>query len=341
MDEAQITYFLTQLGYSKIKSNPKWVYTSCPFASWKHPKGTDSHPSFGISIVPGGKSGYSCFACQSHGDIIGLLFKLQRFTGKDYSQLATFVQNANAPSTESLLDQLNKTSYAPTNSERREVGGIRVSDALFKRAPLAPLGPVILPESDLDAFLKPSGRALEYLTGSKRRLTTETIEDWDLRWHPKARRIGIPIRDVQGRLVGISGRAIFDDIKPKFLHSAGFQRNLYLFGEHKVEKGKRGYIVEGHFDAIYLSQAGYPNAVAIMGGSISPLQVEKAVQLFSDVVIVPDGDAPGKAIADQVYSSLKSRLPVRIAEVPDGSDPDELSRDTLESELGPPRFKIS
>jgi hypothetical protein len=265
-----------------------------------------------------------------------MLYKLNRYTGRDYADLSAFIQNANAPSTSSLMEQLDRSSYEPISKEKRELGGVRVSDSIVKRAPLAPLGPVILPESTLEMFVKPTGRALAYLTGSKRKLTQKTIDRWGILWHPKAGRIALPIRDVQGRLVGISGRAISDDIKPKFLHSAGFQRNLYLFGEHLAVPGRRGYIIEGHFDAIYLDQMGYKNTLAIMGGSVSALQTEKIVHLCTDVVIVPDGDEPGKAIAEGAERVLKARLPTRVAAVPDGYDPDELEDDYLHNILGFP-----
>ena len=63
---------------AKIKGNG-WVEGCCPLARWTHKNGTDSTPSFGVSINPAGPSHYSCFACQ-HGSIEELVQVLELYS---------------------------------------------------------------------------------------------------------------------------------------------------------------------------------------------------------------------------------------------------------------------
>ena len=115
--------------------------------------------------------------------------------------------------------------------------------------------------------------------------------------------------------------------------STGFHRDFFLFGEHLVERGDTGYLVEGHFDAMYLRQMGYGNAVATMGSHLSGIQVEKCVIMFNEVVIFPDGDQAGGEAALRWEHALKGRVPVAVADCVPEMDPDNYDEDQLEDLL--------
>lgn len=332
MNEGQITQFLHLIGQVRVRSNNSWVYTSCPLAPYLHAKMVDAHPSFGIKVAPGTESGYNCFTCNSKGGLVSLLYKLRRYNGRDYSAAFKFLKEVNAPSLSDMKARLERSSY---QAKSVDMAGLQVSESILNQTPLKAVEPVYLPESELNQFEEPNGDVLGYLQGPKRNLSKETIKAWELGYHYSRRRISIPVRDVQGRLVGVTGRA-YPDGKPKFLHTTGFQRDLYLFGESKVLKGQTGYLVEGHFDVIYLWQMGY-NPVALMGGSLSRWQLQKCVEFFKEVVVVPDGDGPGQKIAKDAAALLNTRVPTKIVEVPEGRDPDELSAAELFDILGPPQ----
>lgn len=329
MDLNHLEKFLDALGCEKTKvSNGGWLKATCPLARWKHGGGRDTHPSFAVMIADG-RSYARCLAgmCGFKGSLVSLLFVLQKLNpDRDYTALARFVQEHDAPTVSELKRRLERVSYDPP--KKVDVGGIQLrkvgSFAQLEELP-------VLSEDILKPFKNMTPEILQYLMGPKRRLTKETIEQWELGWHEGSQRIAIPIRDVKGRLVGVSGRA-YPDKKPKFLHSDGFRRDAYLFGENRIKTGVMGVVVEGHFDAIYLRQKNV-NAVALMGGSMSLGQVEKAVQFFSEVVYLPDGDDAGLEIAKRVKTALERRLPVRIASVPDGKDPDELTDEELSDAL--------
>lgn len=338
MDESQILYFLKELGQYSVRSNAKWVYTHCPLASTRHAKGVDNHPSFGISISPNDSSMYNCFTCHAKGDLLYLLRRLGKITGKNYASLAQYLQMHNQPSLQSLEERRAlQASYAKQGP--REIGGqmMQLPSSIIRPPP----EPVYLPEYILSEIEMPTGEVASYLRGPKRRLTNKTVDSWGLGWQPKSKRIAIPVRDLKGRLVGITSRAFFDWQKPRFLHSKGFQRDLYLFGEHKIESGQPGYLVEGHFDAIYLCQQGYRNAVAVMGTSLSPYQVEKLVSNFSQITIVPDGDKAGDEASESWRKILSPRIHTTLCKMPEGKDPDNLTDEEMVDIIGPVPQKTS
>lgn len=351
MNAPDIIVLLERLNCQRIKlAQGKWINASCPFAPFTklHKNRTDKHPSFGIAISPDGHSGYRCFTCGAEGNLTHLLMRLRNYAEQheqdttELSELFTWVQarDREQPKTvEGLKERLKRLDYKPRKAV--EVGGLLVSDELAKSVLATNSLPEtdtsnVMAESELDVFQPLSDEARDYLR-KKRRLTDKTIAEWGFRWHPSSRRIAIPIRDCKGRLVGVSGRSLDGEQKRKFLHSSGYSRDRYLFGEHLLKDGGngRGIVVEGFFDAIYLNQHGYP-AVALLGTYPSHLQVEKLVRFFGELVILPDGDDPGYEAAERVSRALKGRIPVRTAPVPHGVDPDEISPLDLLDILGEP-----
>lgn len=65
MNEGAVHLFLQALSIpvNKIGVRKEWASAPCPLAPFLHSGGTDSHPSFGISISPEGRSVWYCFSC--------------------------------------------------------------------------------------------------------------------------------------------------------------------------------------------------------------------------------------------------------------------------------------
>lgn len=343
MDAPRIERLLHGLGCDKIKQgNTGWVYATCPLARWRHPSGADAKPSFAVSIEPDSASHYKCHACNATGELTALIWAILRNrkrtnSGPSEAKLAELlreVQAHNAPSPSDLkarMARINEDGYQ--RHAGKTVAGVVVSPRTAAQVPVELELPT-LPESTLDGLRNVPSDVLAYLTGPDRRLTPQSVETWELGWHARAQRVAIPIRDCSGALVGISGRAFLRDQLPKYLHSSGFRRDYYLYGEHRLRTGERGYLCEGFFDVIYLRQFGF-NAVAMLGSHLSRFQVEKIVRFFSEIVIVPDGDGPGYEAARKAEAQLSSRLHTVVAKVPFGKDPDQLNDDELTTLLGP------
>lgn len=319
MDANQIERLLHRLGVGKIRRGASWVSSACPLAFARHSSGTDTHPSFSISIDAGGESRCNCLACGYHGPLLALLWKLNR------TDLFDEVVKGNWPRPRDDKDE---------RVSRSDLGGRLEKSVYWSTEVVSQPMPVpkneILSEDSLREFQPIPAEVWTYLR-EKRGLSEASIRLWGLGYHRKQGRISIPVRDEDGNLVAISGRA-FRGQEPKYLHSR-FKRDLVLYGEHLVERGHTGYLCEGFFQALAISDAGYPNAVARMGTHLSRWQRDKILKYFTTVVVVEDGDKAGRESAELIRLQLASHVETVIAHFPDKEDADSVSRDHLHSIL--------
>jgi DNA primase len=199
---------------------------------------------------------------------------------------------------------------------------------------------------------------LRYLTDQKNHLPEE-IEQAGLvikreqgGYYDRFRnRLMFPIRDLKGSVVGFGGRALGDD-HAKYMNTpetAIFHKSNLLFGLHQAREGIRTAdnvaIVEGYLDVITAHQAGFNNVVAPMGTALTAEQVQVIRKLTANLYLALDQDAAGIRAAEKgVDSILQTSAPqlvvrgramewavdldlaVRIIQLPEGKDPDDIIR---------------
>lgn len=148
-------------------------------------------------------------------------------------------------------------------------------------------------------------------------------------------RVIFPIRDAKGRVVGFGGRALNDEIKPKYINSPDsevFHKNQLLYGlyEGRKQKAQDWLMVEGYMDVIALQQAGIYGAVATLGTASNTDHLTILFKQNSRITIAFDGDAAGQKAARR---TLEIALPLlsdgrelKFFVLPDDQDPDSLIR---------------
>lgn len=351
MRAEHIEKLLISLGCRKIRTAGNKIRSTCPLAPWRHGGGKDEHPSLAVFISEDDSSGANCMSaqCGFHGSLMDLVFRLQKISGQDLSAQLYFVSEHNEVSLEKRMSRIDASAghYAMPSSDGMPgavEGGKDYSDPLLR----ADMNPP-LPDSAIEIMEKMRGwidqEAMNYLTGPERRLTMETIQKWKIGWHPQQRRISVPQYDRIGRLVNLSGRYVpywpecvplseGERRVPKWMHSNGFDRELYLFGEDWFvlrEDGKGTVIlVEGAFDAIYLDQCQVPNVGGINGSYMNDTQVEKILKWFDFVVVLMDGDPPGIAAAERIENRLSKRIQTATYRIPGGRDPNQMTDAEIE-----------
>lgn len=142
-------------------------------------------------------------------------------------------------------------------------------------------------------------------------------------------RLIFPIQDLQDRTVGFGGRAL-DDATPKYLNSReslAFNKGrlLYAFNwaREAIREAGEVVIVEGYMDALTCHQFGLRNVVATLGTALTPDHVAVLKRFAPHVVVVYDADAAGRAASERgLHLFEEAELPVRIAVLPPGRDPD-------------------
>ena len=156
---------------------------------------------------------------------------------------------------------------------------------------------------------------------------SESGRDYDL----LRDRVIFPIRDNQGRTIGFGGRALDDEVKPKYINSSDSpvfhkQHVLYGYYESRQQRADNWLVVEGYMDVIALYQAGIYGAIASMGTAINESQISRLLTLNPTLTLSFDGDNAGQKAA---WRTLEVALPVlsddkelRFLTLPNNHDPD-------------------
>lgn len=278
------------------------LVASCPFAPFTHLKedgsyGQDKDASFGIKIEPNGQSVFNCFACGETGDLMQLCHELGNLRRVDYTAVEEWVFEVEEVQTIAtacnLFEGMEDLDERPRGRKRRQRMELRKQD--------------VYGEHELAIFEHP---APPY--AKERGLTDEAIKSWDLRHDPEKKRLVMPVRSMDGKLVGIKGRSYVDD-PDKYLNYLGSIGGRYFFGEWMLpplEDLEYIVLVEGEFDVMHIWMAGYP-VLGIMGGKLTNAMVKKLRAWGIDLVIYADPGSTGDKWARRVISDLGDELSIR------------------------------
>ena len=156
-------------------------------------------------------------------------------------------------------------------------------------------------------------------------------------FHRFGGRLMFPVCDRQGRVVAFSGRILDPKAHPaKYVNSPETDifiksRVLYALDKAaaKIVKHPRreAVICEGQIDVIRCHACGFETAVASQGTAFTEEHVSLLKKHADSVVLAFDGDAAGgKAALRTGALFLAAEIPVRVAQMPPGEDPDTLLR---------------
>jgi len=146
-------------------------------------------------------------------------------------------------------------------------------------------------------------------------------------------RLLFPIHDLRARVVAFSGR-ILGTGEPKYLnspdtpifHKGKLLYNLHL-AKHAMRKAERAILVEGQFDVLRLTLAGFEETVAPLGTGLSEDQAALLQRSAPHVILLYDSDDAGlRATFRAGDELLRHKLRVSVATLPEGEDPDTLVR---------------
>jgi DNA primase len=70
-----------------------------------------------------------------------------------------------------------------------------------------------------------------------------------------------------------------------------------------------------------------------MGVTLSEVQEQLLLARFPKLVLMLDGDEAGRRASQQLATRLKGKASLSVVEVPSGRQPDQLSREEMESLL--------
>ncbi|HWT06637.1 MAG TPA: DNA primase [Xanthomonadales bacterium] len=146
-------------------------------------------------------------------------------------------------------------------------------------------------------------------------------------------RLMIPTFATTGETIAFGGRALTGQ-EPKYMNTATtpvYTKGRYLYAlnvaRRAAAKDDSAIVVEGYLDCIALHQAGFTNAVAVLGTAFTPDQARELRKVASRAVLCFDADAAGVEAALKSIETLTAEgVTASALRIPDGKDPDEFIR---------------
>lgn len=238
----------------------------CPFHSNR------DTPSFSVSSSRGL---YVCFnpSCNARGNIVELV---KHISHRNDFEAMRFILSMKQKSNESFDEELAELlSDTPDFVE--------------------------FPQDKLDElYAGVDSRAESYFMS--RGINRETIDYFKLGYSKNQDMVIVPVHSPDGIPVGLVGRSIEGK---SFKNSTNLPRQKTMFNLHRAKRmGGTIVVVESSFDAIRLHQAGFPNAIATLGGSLSNENIENLNKYSSKIIIATDADEAGRKLGNQIATRL-------------------------------------
>ena len=312
-----------------VRIKAEFISARCPF------HGVDAHPSFWIERATGK---WGCFSCSAHGGSMKWLLK---------------ELGVNRSSIDALLKEAEK--------DRNHVAAIsKLRKQKAARSKFT--GTHTLPESILGLWDACPIALLE--DGFQE----EVLQKHDIGFDAKRNRITFPIRDIEGSIVGISGRTV-TGAWPKYKVYQGYHdavdddghtyrsagelgkwfpdysstdirnhlyRGNFVFKPLFDNQGDYLIVVEGYKACLWLVQMGYEYTVALMGAKMSTGQERLVRRMGAPTYVLLDNNQAGQEGADSICATLGNcSFPVYRCSYPEGSaesaQPDDLTKETAEA----------
>lgn len=327
--------------YVRLSRRGKILVGLCPFHNEKTPS---------FTVYPDGQHFY-CFGCGAGGDVITFIRRIENLeyleavrllaeragmtlpedTQDDTARLKMRILELNRSAARFYFHMLSSPAGARGLDyfRRRELSG-----ATIKRFGLgyAPAG-----WDSLSSYLRSQGfsdqEMIEARVAAPRKNGNGCFDLF-------RDRVMFPIIDLRGNVIGFGGRLIEGD-GPKYLNSPDTpvfkkSRNLFALNRAKSSKLPGLILAEGYMDVIALHQAGFDNAVATLGTSLTAEQTQLISKYCTEVTIAYDSDGAGQNATRRAINLFGDvGVKVRVIRMEGAKDPDEYIK-----KFGATRFKM-
>ena len=150
-------------------------------------------------------------------------------------------------------------------------------------------------------------------------------------------RLMFPILDVQGNVVGFTGRILNNEIKEaKYVNTpetAVYRKSAVLYGLDKakgeIRRADLAVLVEGNMDVVSSHQFGVSNVVACSGTALTSEQLHLLRRFTTNLAIAFDADSAGRTATIRGLDLARAQdFTIKIISLPAdaGKDPDDAVR---------------
>jgi DNA primase len=322
-EKVTVVTVLSRYGFlDALQEKGKQLVGLCPFHN-------EGKPSF--KVTPS-RNIWHCFGCKKGGDVIDLVCAAEHITSghrnSDRRRGALLLQEWFGIHEETVSAQ-DVTGTLPAQGEgRATMDGEAAPDPAAPAVINPPLGFTLKNLDFEQAYMYAESRGIRRTTAEQFGLAVALAGGYK-------GRLVIPLiehRDREDILLGYTARAM-DESEPKYLFPSrdrGFYKSHLVYNLLAQVRGhKAAIVVEGFFDCMQVTQAGFP-CVALMGSDLSTQQADLLCAHFERLVLFLDGDEAGRRGIDRALVEIGRRgRYVRAVLLPDGCQPDQLSADEI------------
>lgn len=319
-------------GYVRLHKKGSTYFGLCPFHSEKT----------GSFSVSGGKQLYYCFGCGAGGNVFSFLMQYENYTFGEAVQALAERAGVELPQQEmtaaqkreadrrTLLLEIQKEAAKYFYTLLRSPRGKRAWEYFLNRQLSEEtikkfgLGYADQYSDDLYRYLRKKGYDDSILKETGLVTIDEVRGGHDKFWN----RAMFPIMDTHNRVIGFGGR-VMGEGEPKYLNSPETKifdksRNLYGLNIARSTKKNQLLLCEGYMDVIALHQAGFDNAVASLGTSLTSGHASLLKRYTKEVYITYDSDGAGVKAALRAIPILKEAgIITKVINMQPYKDPDE------------------
>ena len=339
IDELRNRLTLSDLVGRRVKLLPKGGRLAglCPFHNEKT-------PSFYVNDTEGF---YHCFGCGANGDMISWLREIDGLEFIEAVRQLSEMVGLPIPEDDRASNIVAQQRKAAVDACEAAAGfflsQLQTKEGLAALKYIQQRG--LSDDAIADFRLGYAPRSGLFAHLQQRELSTELIKsaglagvsDRDSSVYDYFRdRLIFPIEDPRGRVIGFGARAL-GQAQPKYLNSPespSFEKKSVLYGWTRARTAARQglpvIVVEGYMDVIAVASSGVAAAVAPLGTALSEDQFRLLWKLSNDPILCFDGDKAGRTAAkraiERVLPLLEPGRSVRLAELPEGQDPDDILR---------------
>lgn len=303
-------------GEKRVRLSYNSVAMCCPFHK-------DDSPSFSFNIQ---NKFFYCYGCRKSGDIF--TYVRHKLGNKSFRETVEFI------------NQFFKIENADSQSETIEKPDFRKKLMAIKKYDKQD-GPEFTMYNDQDVANMVLMRGSLF---ADKGYTQETLDFFQVGFDHKEKRVTVPIRDENGKLVGITGRTLLTKEKmkelgvPKWKHYHNSNVRNYLYNIHNAIKASRdvdGSVIlcEGPSDVMMLHQYGYKNTVGCLGNVLTQQKKGLILRNFMTVYIFLDADEGGESGAIDVIEKLKGYVTLFKVNAPENKDPGDMTEEEVKYAL--------
>jgi len=266
-----------------------WLRFCCPLAPVKHENGRDTNPSMGISL--GANSRVHCFACDFHGSGYDLLLELKLAKLPGDFRMALAIASSDV--------EVEVPWFGGFESSEPERKQLHLFDEVW-------CGQFV------PAFYEHNGKGYVHPYLEKRGVSYQVAKTMDFRLDEREGRVGVPVRDFDGRLYGFHGRAVEAGVNPvyRMYRYDGHTNASVWLGEHWVDTDKPVLMVESVFDVARALEVA-ENVICPLTASLGFAKLQRMRDVF-EVVTVFDRDKAGDAARARCSGTLNAERLVHL-----------------------------